>query len=105
MDCTGKIAKRNSTSWTSDQQPKLRFYLHSFIIIVLAFLVYIPAVGNGFIWDDDVMLTDNIVMKAEDGLQRIWFSTELSDYFPLTSTTLWIEWRIWGMNPIGYNVL
>src|SRR5688572_22509111 len=74
------------------------------IILLLGFIVYWPAVNNGFIWDDDVMLTDNAVMKADDGLRRIWLSTELSDYFPLTSTSFWIEWRIWGTNPIGYNV-
>jgi tetratricopeptide (TPR) repeat protein len=72
---------------------------------VLAFAAYWPAVTNGFIWDDDVMLTNNLLMKAPDGLRRIWFSTELSDYFPMTSTTFWIEWRLWGMNPVGYNVL
>src|SRR5437868_3057526 len=74
------------------------------LILLLTFVVYWPAVNNGFIWDDDVLLTNNRLMKDPDGLSRIWFSTELSDYFPLTSTSFWIEWRIWGMNPIGYNV-
>src|SRR4051794_5434180 len=74
------------------------------LILCLTFAAYSPAVTNGFIWDDDVMLTDNAVMKEVDGLRRIWLTTELSDYFPLTSTSFWIEWRLWGMNPIGYNV-
>ncbi|MBA4149829.1 MAG: tetratricopeptide repeat protein [Verrucomicrobia bacterium] len=73
-------------------------------IVLLALIVYLPAVTSGFIWDDDVMLTENEVMTASDGLHRIWFSTELSDYFPLTSTSFWLEWRLWGLNPIGYNV-
>ena len=80
------------------------FYSRVALIFILVLVVYTPAISNGFIWDDDVMLTDNVVMKADDGLRRIWFTTELSDYFPLTSTTFWIEWRIWGLNPIGYNV-
>ncbi|MDB6029504.1 MAG: Tetratricopeptide repeat protein, partial [Verrucomicrobiales bacterium] len=75
------------------------------LLLALAFAAYSPAVSNGFIWDDDVMLTDNTAMKEVDGLRRIWFTTELSDYFPLTSTMFWIEWRIWGLNPIGYNVM
>ena len=72
--------------------------------LLLALVAYWPAVSNGFIWDDDVMLTENEVMKAPDGLKRIWFSAELSDYFPLTSTSFWIEWRLWEMNAVGYNV-
>ena len=83
---------------------QLSFWLYAVFIVVLGFVVYIPAISNGFIWDDDVMLTDNVVMKASDGLSRIWFTTELSDYFPLTSTSFWIEWRLWGMNPMGYNI-
>jgi Tfp pilus assembly protein PilF len=74
------------------------------LILLLALVVYTPSVNNGFIWDDDVMLTDNALMTADDGLTRIWFSTELSDYFPLTSTSFWIEWRLWGLNAMGYNI-
>ncbi len=80
-------------------------FAKALLIFVLAFAAYWPAVTNGFIWDDDVMLTDNAAMKDADGLYRIWFTTELSDYFPLTSTMFWIEWRLWGTNPIGYNVM
>lgn len=81
-----------------------RVWLQALAFFVSAFLAFWPSVTNGFIWDDDVMLTNNALMRATDGLQRIWFSTELSDYFPLTSTSFWVEWRLWGENPIGYNV-
>jgi protein O-mannosyl-transferase len=84
---------------------RLILWIRCGFFVLLGMVVYIPALTNGFIWDDDVMLTENALMKAPDGLHRIWFSTELSDYFPLTSTTFWIEWRIWGTNPVGYNVL
>lgn len=80
------------------------FWLPAGVIIGMAFLVYAPSITNGFMWDDDVMLTNNQLVKSHDGLRRIWCSTELSDYFPLTSTSFWIEWRLWGMNPVGYNV-
>jgi protein O-mannosyl-transferase len=65
---------------------------------------YAPIWRNGFVWDDDTMLTRNPFVKAPAGLHYIWFSTRLPDYFPLTSTSLWVEWRLWGMNATGYHV-
>ncbi len=74
-------------------------------IMLVVMVAYIPALQSGFIWDDDVMLTENPAIKSKGGLQSIWFTTELSDYFPLTSTMFWIEWRLWGLNPLGYNMV
>lgn len=73
-------------------------------ILLLTVLVYLPSLAGGFIWDDDVMLTANALIKAPFGLRDIWFSTALPDYFPLTSTTFWLEWRIWGAQPLGYHL-
>jgi len=73
-------------------------------IIFITFLIYLPAILGGFVWDDSSFLTHNPLIRAADGLERFWFSTEPPDYFPLTSTTLWLEWRLWGMNPLGYHI-
>jgi len=74
-------------------------------IIGVTIAVYIPAMRSGFVWDDDTFLTENPLIKAPDGLYRFWFTTEAPDYFPLTSSLLWIEWRLWGRNPTGYHVV
>ena len=75
------------------------------IIAVAAFLAYFPSLNGEFILDDDRLLTDNNLIKAPDGLHRFWFTTEAIDYWPVTNTTFWIEWRVWGMNPTGYHVI
>jgi len=67
------------------------------LILLTTVLVYLPLRQAGFIWDDDTLLTDNPVVKASDGLRYIWLSTRLPDYFPLTLTSFWLEWRLWGM--------
>ena len=74
-------------------------------IVLLTALAYIPAMRAGFIWDDDDFLTNNPLVQASDGLRRFWFSTEPPDYFPLVSSSLWVEWRLWGMNATGYHVV
>ncbi len=73
-------------------------------IVAVTFLAHGPAIHAGYVWDDAAFLTDNPLIKARDGLYRFWFTTEPTDYFPLTSTMLWIEWRIWGNRPMPYHV-
>ncbi|MBW2173600.1 MAG: glycosyltransferase family 39 protein, partial [Deltaproteobacteria bacterium] len=75
------------------------------IIVLITLVVYIPAMRAGFVWDDDLFLTNNPLIKADDGLYRFWFTTEPPDYFPLVSTSLWFEWRVWGMDATGYHVV
>ena len=74
------------------------------LIVLLVFLAYLPALRGGFIWDDDVYVTNNLLLTAPDGLRRIWFSTDSpSQYFPLTYTVFRMEHSIWGLNPAGYH--
>ena len=74
-------------------------------ILAITFLAYIPAMRGGFLWDDYAFLKDNWLIHAPDGLQRFWFTTQAEDYFPLTSSMLWVEWRIWGDHTAGYHVM
>ena len=75
------------------------------VIVLVTLAFYLPAVDARFVWDDGHFLTDNPLIKAGDGLHRFWFTTEGEDYFPLTSTSLWLEWRLWGQGPTGYHVV
>jgi hypothetical protein len=76
------------------------------VLVLVTAAVYLPAMMSGFIWDDDTFLYQNPLIHAPDGLYKFWFTTQPPDYFPLTSTTLWLEWRLWGNNyPQGYHVV
>jgi len=76
------------------------------VIIVACAVAYAPAMKAGFIWDDDAYVTANPLLTAPDGFYRIWFSTDApSQYFPMTYTTYWVEYRVWGFNPMGYHIV
>jgi Tfp pilus assembly protein PilF len=74
------------------------------IVLVLATnAVYSAAIGNGFVWDDKLHLIDNVVLQ-ENGLFRVWLTTDYINYWPLTSTSYWLEHQLWGLEPAGYHV-
>ena len=82
-----------------------RCFLLAALIVAAALLAYAPVLRAGFIWDDDAFLTENPLIRAPDGLYRAWFTTTSPDYFPLTSSMLWLEWRLWGPNAAGYHLV
>jgi tetratricopeptide (TPR) repeat protein len=75
------------------------------LLVAATVVAYLPVWRAGFIWDDDTFLLNNPLIRQPDGLFRLWFTTAAPDYFPLTSTTLWLEWRLWGANPLGYHLV
>lgn len=80
-------------------------WLMAIVLVALTLIAYAPVLRGGFIWDDDVLITENTLVRARDGLYRIWFTTEgQDDYHPLTASLWWLEWRLWGNNPTGYHV-
>lgn len=82
-----------------------RSFVLGAILVALAVAVYLPLRDAGWIWDDDAFITMNPRIHAPDGLRRLWFTTESPDYFPLTSSMLWVEWRLFGGEPFGFHVV
>jgi len=80
-------------------------WVFGLFIMAATMIAYLPMWHAGFIWDDDVLLTDNPLVKAHDGWYQFWLTTKTPDYFPVMSSFFWVEWRMWGMNPVGYHVV
>ncbi len=75
------------------------------VVIGLAALVaYLPSLSGKFLWDDDSFVAGNDLVQAPNGLYYLWFTRQAFDYWPLSYTTFWVEWRLWGMNPAGYHL-
>jgi tetratricopeptide (TPR) repeat protein len=80
-------------------------FLQAALIIALVIAVYWPAINGGFVLDDEGLLTEHPIFRAPDGLYRIWFTTDAPDYWPLTYTGFWIEWRLFDKHTTGYHVV
>jgi hypothetical protein len=78
---------------------------HATLIILLAVAAYLPALRGGFIWDDGPLITENRMVKASDGLYRFWLTAEAADYYPLTWSWWWLEWRLWDGQTAPYHVV
>jgi protein O-mannosyl-transferase len=75
-------------------------------LLLLPLVAYLPALAGGFVWDDDVYLADNVLLKAPGGLQRIWLEPAASpQYYPLVFSSFWVESRLWGFWPPGYHAV
>ncbi len=107
-----KAKRRSSRQYTSGATlavapPSVSHRWQSFaelvVLLVATLLAYLPVLHGSFVWDDDRLLTGNDLIQAPDGLSRIWFTTEPVDYWPVTNSSFWLEWRLWGASPYGYH--
>lgn len=79
-------------------------WLFGLLIVVATVLAYHPAWHGGFIWDDDLYVSNNPLLTAPDGWRRIWFSLDSpSQYFPLTYSVFRIERAWFGLEPTGFH--
>jgi protein O-mannosyl-transferase len=82
------------------------FLVPAACLLLLTLVAYLPALGNGFIWDDDDYVTANPTLRSLDGLFRIWLEPgAVPQYYPLTFTSLWIDYHLGGLEPFGYHLV
>ena len=79
-------------------------------LAVACLAAYWPAMQGQFIWDDDYYVVNNTALRTFEGIQDIWLGIlsprtyPAPQYYPMTFTSLWLDYRIWGLNPVGYHV-
>src|SRR5439155_8956336 len=76
-------------------------------LALVTFLVFLPALWNGFVeWDDYVNLYENEGYRGLTWPQIRWmFSTTLMGHWiPLTWLTFGLDYVLWEMNPAGYHL-
>src|SRR5471032_2295049 len=75
------------------------------LMLLVALGIYWPALHGGLVLDDALWVRHTPFQKSFAGLMQLWRGTDLPDFFPLTSTSFWIERHFWDTNPFGYHVV
>ncbi len=99
---------REPAGAASERRPGVgaRNWLLGGTLVLLVVLVYLPTLGNGFIWDDDQYVEENVALQSIEGLYDIWFRIgTVPQYYPLVHTTFWVENHLWGLQPAGFHAV
>lgn len=90
----------------AESTARKRRHLQTAGLVLLVFIAYLPALGGGFIWDDNFYVTGSPVLRSWSGLWNIWVhpSTTLQ-YYPLVHTSFWIEYHLWELQAAGYHLI
>jgi hypothetical protein len=76
------------------------------LLVLITLAAYLPALGNGYIWDDDMYVTANQTLHSAEGLRQIWFQRGATvQYYPLVFTSFWVEYQLWQLQPFGYHLV
>ena len=51
------------------------------------------------------VVNNKLSKAARRSLSHIWFTSQAIDYWPVTNSVLWVQWRLWGLNPTGYHIV
>ena len=76
------------------------------LIVLFVVLAYLPALNGKFVWDDDSWTTGiSNLLRDFPGLSAMWLHlTALQQYYPLTGTSFWIDYHLWGFWALPYHV-
>lgn len=75
-------------------------------IAVAVFAVFLPALDNGFVYDDSANLVDNFNFRGltPSHLRWMFSAFHMGHYQPLAWLTFAVDHWFWGMNPRGYHL-
>ncbi len=84
------------------------------ILLIVGFLLYLPALFNGFVWDDEELIVNNAQIQSLVNLPAFFSGSTFNSggggnlaglyYKPLMTTTFAIIYSIFGLNPFFFHL-
>ena len=84
-----------------------RNYYVAGTVALVTFLVYLPALRNGFVeWDDGTYVLHNLHIRSLDLVFFKWafFNFYASNWHPLTWISHAFDYAVWGLDPLGHHL-
>ena len=75
-------------------------YIAAGTLLVVAFLCYANALGNGFVFDDHGHVLSDISFRSLTNLPKLL----VASYRPLRNVSYAIDFAIWGERPFGFHL-
>jgi tetratricopeptide (TPR) repeat protein len=83
-------------------------------LVVPVLLIYMNALRNGFVWDDEILIVNSHLVKSWSNVPELFAQSrfQLQDqgmlgsgyYRPLISLSCVIDYSLWGLKPWGYHL-
>jgi len=81
-------------------------WLRGAALAALVIAIYWPTFANGYVSDDEIYIRGIHDLRSFAGLRDIWFRIgAIPQYYPLVHTSFWLEYRIWGLDPLGFHAM
>ncbi|CAG1011111.1 hypothetical protein PHYC_04005 [Phycisphaerales bacterium] len=75
-------------------------------LFLLTAAAFSSTLSNGWTgWDDTAYVLNSPLMKVPGGLARIWTTGETEQFYPLTFTSYWLQYRWFGGEAGGYHAV
>src|SRR5215510_1460736 len=107
MDSMSRTRKKKAVAERQKEPSKRLDAWIAFLVGLVTFAVFVPALRNEFVnWDDLELLVDNPHYRGLGWEQVRWmFSTFRNGHYqPLSWMTFALDYLIWGMDPFGYHL-
>jgi tetratricopeptide (TPR) repeat protein len=85
--------------------PVLRQFALAVALCGATFAAYFPSLAGELIWNDLDYVTKP-ALRSLAGLGRIWTEPGATEqYYPLLHSAFWLQFRLWGLHPLGYHLV
>jgi predicted negative regulator of RcsB-dependent stress response len=79
--------------------------LRVLLIVAAGFWVFSPALHGDWLMDDDLYVTQNVLLNDPARLWKIWFAPgSLIEYYPIEASAQAIQWHLWHFDTLGYHL-
>src|SRR5437899_270958 len=107
VEAAVKASPRGDGSMGHSSAQRWVRWLAPLLVAVFTLAAFLPALQNQFVnWDDDRNFLDNPHYRGLGWSQLRWMWTTFhgGHYIPLSWMTFGMDYRLWGMNPLGYHL-